>query len=116
MFEVFEDLQFPEGPFGIGHHIKSIRYLLDGHLLTWRAGKGIYQKSTFKLAAGSFQHCPSRTQIARSTYCVQGLVCTIEQILISQLPHEAATKSSHTEEAQLVSGGCDCTNSFSLLT
>jgi hypothetical protein len=30
---VFEDLEFPEGPFGIGHHIKSIRDLLDGHLL-----------------------------------------------------------------------------------
>lgn len=39
MFEVFEDLQLPEGPFGIGYHIKSIWYLLDGHLLAWRAGK-----------------------------------------------------------------------------
>lgn len=33
VLEVFEDLQFPEGPFGIGHHVKSIGYLLDGHLL-----------------------------------------------------------------------------------
>lgn len=33
MLEVFEDLQLPEGPLGIGHHIKSIGDLLNGHLL-----------------------------------------------------------------------------------
>lgn len=33
MLEVFQDLQLPEGPLGIGHHIKSIRDLLNGHLL-----------------------------------------------------------------------------------
>lgn len=39
MLEVFEDLQLPESPFGIGHHIKGIRDLLNGHLLACRAGK-----------------------------------------------------------------------------
>jgi hypothetical protein len=110
VFEVFEDLQLPEGPFGIGHHIKSIRYLLDGHLLAWGAGKGHIPESTFKLAAGPFQHCSSGAQIAVSTYCVQGPVCNIYQILISQLPRETAANSSHREEARLVSSGCDCTN------
>ena len=33
MLEVLEDLQLSEGPLGIGHHIKSIRDLLNGHLL-----------------------------------------------------------------------------------
>lgn len=33
MLEVLKDLQFPEGPLGIGHHVKSIRDLLNGHLL-----------------------------------------------------------------------------------
>lgn len=39
MLEVFEDLQLPEGPLGIGDHIKSVRDLLNGHLLAWGAGK-----------------------------------------------------------------------------
>ena len=39
VLEVFEDLQLPEGPLGIGNHVKSIRDLLNGHLLAWGAGK-----------------------------------------------------------------------------
>lgn len=33
MLEMLEDLQLPEGPLCIGHHIKSIRDLLDSNLL-----------------------------------------------------------------------------------
>ena len=39
MLEVLEDLQLSEGPLGIGHHIKSIRDLLNGHLLAWGTGE-----------------------------------------------------------------------------
>lgn len=39
MLEVLKDLQFPEGPLGIGYHVESIRDLLNGHLLAWGAEK-----------------------------------------------------------------------------